>query len=200
LEYIIKIIIVAVGSVLMSLGITFYLNAGLGADPLTVFTSGVSSTLGLSVGSASICIMGTVMLFIFFIERRRLGLGTIMNALIIGWFIDIFMKLEFLHPSSIAISILMIAMAAIMLGVGMGIYISGGLGEGAVDAIMILLSDRMKANLRWVKIVMDIFLLVAGGLLGGRMGVGTVVGVLATGPIVEMTIGIIKKKEHLLLR
>lgn len=195
-DYLKKIGVVALGSIMMSIGIALYLNAGIGADPLTVFTSGMANTTGLSVGKASLSIMAVLICLIFFLDRKRIGLGTVLNAGIIGVFVDIFLNMDFLKINSLPASAIMLSTAAFLFSIGVGVYISAGLGEGAVDAIMVLLHNRTGINIRWVKIGLDICLLVLGGLLGGRLGIGTVVGVLATGPIVDRTLKVLKNQRH----
>lgn len=196
-QYINKIIVVAVGSILMSIGIALYLNAGHGADPLTAFTSGLAKTAGLTVGRASLSIMAGLVIIIFFLDKKRIGLGTVLNAALIGFFVDIFLGLKILKTDSLLGSIIMLAAAAMIFGIGVGIYISAGLGEGAVDAIMILLHEKTKVKVRWVKMGLDVCLLIIGGLLGGKLGAGTVVGVLATGPVVEQTLNKIRALKGL---
>ncbi len=195
--YLTKIFIVAAGSLMMSIGIALYLNAGLGADPLTVFTSGVAHTTGLTVGKASLAIMAVLICVLFFLDRKRIGLGTVLNAGIIGVSVDIFLGLDFLKVNSLAASVIMLIITAVLFGMGVAVYISAGLGEGAVDAIMVLLHNRTKINIRWIKIGLDICLLTLGALLGGKIGAGTVVGVLATGPVIEYTLKLIKSRQHL---
>lgn len=186
--YLKKIMVVATGSIMMSFGITLYLNAGLGVDPLTVFTSGMAHTTGLTVGKASLVIMAVLICILLFLDRKRIGLGTVLNAGIIGVSVDLFLGMQFLKVHTLPVSIMMLAVAALIFGIGVGIYISAGLGEGAVDAIMVLLHNRSKINIRWIKIGLDICLTVLGMLLGGQLGIGTIVGVLATGPVIEQTL------------
>lgn len=186
--YLKKIMVVAAGSIMMSFGITLYLNAGLGVDPLTVFTSGMAHTTGLTVGKASLVIMAVLICILLFLDRKRIGLGTVLNAGIIGVSVDLFLGIQFLKVHTLPVSIMMLAVAALIFGIGVGIYISAGLGEGAVDAIMVLLHNRSKINIRWIKIGLDICLTVLGMLLGGQLGIGTIVGVLATGPVIEQTL------------
>lgn len=195
-NYLTKVLIVAAGSIMMSVGIALYLNAGLGVDPLTVFTSGMAHMTGFTVGKASISIMIVLICILFFLDRKRIGLGTVLNAGLVGILVDVFLSLEFLKVHSLWASIAMLAVAAVLFGMGVGVYISAGLGEGAVDAVMVLVHNRVKINIRWVKIGLDICLLVFGALMGGKLGIGTIVGVLTTGPIVEQTLKVLNKQEY----
>lgn len=183
---------VVFGSILMSLGIAQYISAGLGVDPLSMFISGLSTKIGFTVGQTSIMIMAVIMMFLLFIERKRIGPGTFVNAILVGVFIDIFLSVSWLHPSNLYVAALELVLAIVFTAIGIGIYISGGLGEGAVDALMIVLNHRTHIHIRWVKVGMDITLVIIGWLIGGKFGIGTILGAMATGPVIEWTISKVK--------
>ena len=181
-----------IGLMIMSFGIAMYLKAGLGANPLTTFTQGVAKTINISVGRASQFIMFCTMIIIFFIERERIGIGTIINAILTGEFINLFMKINFNNSMMIHnISILMIGILTFAIGLGM--YVMAGLGEGAIDSIMIILQNRLNINIKKSRMILDIILVISGFLLGGDIGVGTILGMILTGIIMGRTMEIINR-------
>lgn len=185
-----KAFLLIMGLAIMSLGIAFYLKAGLGANPLTTFTHGFSRTLNISVGRSSQLIMAITMVVIFFVERKRIGIGTIVNAILTGEFINLFMKIN-TGSGSLLSSLFILSIGIVAFAVGLAMYVKAELGEGAIDAIMIILRDRFSINIKRARLILDIALVILGVFLGGSVGIGTVVGTLLTGPIMAKTMDII---------
>lgn len=193
-----KSTIVILGLMVMALGIVLYLKSNLGVDPLTAFMDGLAKTFSISIGRASQGLMFFLIIIIFFVERKRLGIGTILNALLVGVFIDLFMNIGFLNPVNQFLAFILLISGVILLAVGIAIYISVGFGEGAVDAIMVMIDSRLNMEMKWIKILLDGLLFVLAFLLRGQIGIGTIVGMLLTGPIIGLTlkkINIIKKQR-----
>lgn len=190
-QLILRFGLLMVGLLIMSFGIVMYLKAGLGANPLTTFTNGFSKTFGFSVGNSSQIIMLITMIFIFFIDRRRIGIGTIINAIFTGVFIDLFMGLN-IHSGSLIQNILILTVGVITFAIGLAMYVMAGLGEGAIDAIMIILQDKFHLDIKKSRMILDIGLVIVGIILGGGVGIGTIVGTIATGPIMGRTMNFIK--------
>lgn len=187
----VNVLLLLFGLLIMSFGIAMYLKAGLGANPLTTLTDGISKTFNISVGRASQTIMIFVAIVVFFIDRKRIGIGTIANAVLTGLFINLFMNIHF-HQPSLLFEIAILIIAILAFAVGLAMYVSAGLGEGAVDAFMIIIRDRFKVNLKNARIILDIALVVLGIILGGSVGIGTVLGTLLTGLIMSRTINFIR--------
>ena len=192
-KFSIKVLIVLLGTLMMSIGITLYLQADLGVDPFSAFVSGVSNVTGLSYGRSSQTWMVILIVLAFFLEKERLGFGTIINGLLTGFFVDLFLGMGAFETAGMVSQVVTLVLASIVMAMGIGIYISGDLGEGPPEAIMVILHHRFKFNIKWTKIGMDLVLLLLGAILGGQLGVGTVVGVIVTGPIVEKTCKAIHK-------
>ena len=130
---------------------------------------------------------------IFFLDKRRLGIGTIMNALLVGIFVDVFMLLDpyALLPLSFAPVVLLAGI--LVTGIGLGVYISAGLGEGASDAMMVYIHKKFNFRVSRVRMAMDFVYLILGGLLGGKLGIGTVLSMLFTGFIIAKTFTVMRK-------
>ncbi|GIO08666.1 hypothetical protein J31TS6_46940 [Brevibacillus reuszeri] len=182
-----NVLLLLLGLLIMSFGIAMYLKAGLGANPLTTLTDGFSKTFSLSVGRASQVIMLGLIIVVFFIDRKRIGIGTIANAFLTGLFINLFMGINF-HQPTMLFEAMIFTVAVLAFAVGLAMYVSAGLGEGAVDAFMIIIRDRYNVNLKNARIVLDIILVVFGIILGGSVGIGTIIGTLMTGVIMSRTL------------
>ena len=180
-----KIVIVAAGLFLVALGVIFFLKAGLGVDSFTIFYEGVALTLSISTGRALQLSLIVLVIIIFFIDRSRLGIGTLMHAFLTGIYIDLLLSVNVPGPSGLLGSSLLLVLAVITVGSGLALYIFGGLGVGAVDALMLILHKKTGKDIKWVRIGLDSSLVLLGYLLGGPFGIGTFIAMLLTGPVIE---------------
>lgn len=159
--------------------------AGLGLDPWDVFQQGLARHSGIPIGTWSI-LVGIGVLGFWVPLRQRPGLGTLANAVVIGSTMDVILAIA---PTPHAA---WLRWAAMVSGVGLngvatGLYIGAGLGPGPRDGLMVGLAARGH-SLRLVRTVIEVTVLGAGWLLGGTVGVGTLVYALAIGPLAHVFI------------
>jgi len=187
-----KLIILFVGLIIMSFGITLYLQAGFGADPITTLTSGVSKVLGISVGKASIVTMSFLMLIILIIDRKRIGIGTFANTFLTGVLIDLFMKIN-MNTSSTIFRLFLLFAGVVSFAIGLAMFIVSELGEGPVDVLMLIFKDRKGIGIERARLVVDTVLILLGFLMGANIGIGTITGTFFTGIIMGKTIKAFQK-------
>jgi uncharacterized membrane protein YczE len=171
------------GLALFGIGIALILEAHLGAAPWDVFHQGVSHLTGISVGNV-IIITGLVLLLVWIPLRQRPGVGTLLNAIEIGLFVDL---VEPLVPSPAALGWRMASLAGgiVVIAIGSGLYIGAGLGAGPRDGIMMGLRAR-GISVRVARTAIEVVVLIAGVLLGGSIGVGTIAFTVCIGPLVQI--------------
>lgn len=170
-----KLIKLMIGFIFCAVGIVLTINANLGLSPWDVLHEGISKTTGITMGNANILVSAIVLaLNVFWGEN--LGLGTILNMLIIGRLIDIIM-LNNLIPvaNNFGMGILMIVIGMILLSVGCYLYIGVGIGSGARDGMMVALQKRSGRPIRVVRGFLEIGVVIIGFLLGGTIGIGTII-------------------------
>jgi uncharacterized membrane protein YczE len=174
-----------IGLVLYGVSASMLLLAGLGVDPWDVLHQGLSRRFGLGVGTWAIIISGAVLL-LWVPLRQRPGFGTINNALIVGLVIDL--MLAIVPPVHwLPAQVLVMLGGVVLNGIATGAYIGAGLGPGPRDGLMIGLAARGH-SIRVVRTSIELTVLVTGWLLGGTVGVGTVVYAICIGPIAHVTI------------
>lgn len=172
-----------VGLVLCGLGIAFMVAADLGLAPWSVLDQGISDRTGIPIGTVSI-IVGAVVLLAWVPLRERPGLGTVLNVVVIGLTTDAaLLVLE--TPDAMATRLVYLAVGALLFGPGSGLYIGAGLGPGPRDGLMTGLAARGVGSIRLVRTGIELTALVAGWLLGGSVGLGTVVFAVTIGPNVQ---------------
>ena len=186
-----ELLMVIVGSMMMGASIDLFVQADFGLDPLSLFQAGLGRVLHLSLGTTSQVLMISIIILLFFIDRKRIGIGSILNSVLVGAFIKWFSPVICTGGGTAAGRLLCLLAGLILMGVGIGTYVAAGLGEAGMDAMMMYLSGKLKKNVNVTRITIDILLSITGFLLGGKLGGATVVSMLVNGYMIQFTIELI---------
>ena len=177
-----RVVQLVIGLVLFGLGIGLMLQSGLGVPPWDVLHQGLAEQFGLTVGAWSI-IVSFLVLLAWLPFSERYGLGTLLNALIIGVIIDLAVYI-FPEPESVWLDAVMLCAGILTIAVASGMYIGANLGPGPRDGLMTAISRR-GYSVRRTRWAIEIVVLIVGILLGGTFGVGTIAFALFIGPLVQ---------------
>ncbi|WP_328899181.1 hypothetical protein OHR86_03595 [Streptomyces sp. NBC_00441] len=158
--------------------------AGLGLEPWGVLHQGLAERTGISIGVVSI-IIGAIVLLLWIPLRQRPGLGTVSNVFAVGLAMDGTLALVPAVHGLVARAGVMAA-GIVLNGVATGLYISARFGPGPRDGLMTGLHRRTGRSIRLVRTAIEIAVVVTGFLLGGSLGVGTVLYALAIGPLAQV--------------
>jgi uncharacterized membrane protein YczE len=173
------------GLLLYGVSSSLLVLAGLGLDPWDVFHQGLSRTFGLAIGTWAI-VVGAFVLLLWIPLRQRPGIGTLSNVVLVGLTMDV--VLGHVHaPHGMTSRIACLVCGVFLNGVATGAYIGAGLGPGPRDGLMTGLAARGH-SIRVVRTGLELTVLVTGWLLGGTVGVGTVVYALSIGPLAHVFI------------
>jgi uncharacterized membrane protein YczE len=156
------------------------LLAGLGVDPWDVFHQGLSRRLGLGVGTWAV-IAGLIVLALWIPLRQRPGVGTVCNVVVVGTVIDVVLAV-FAPPHQIAVRWVLMLAGVVLNAVATAAYIGAGLGPGPRDGLMTGLAARGH-SVRIVRTAIELTVLATGWLLGGTVGIGTLIYGLSIGPL-----------------
>lgn len=173
-----------VGLFLYGLSIALIVRADLGLDPWDVLTQGVAARTPLSFGTVVILI-GAAVLLLWIPLRQKPGIGTVANVILIGVFAD--MGLAWI-PAGLDWPIragLLIA-GVVLNGMATGAYVGAGLGPGPRDGLMTGIVGRTGWPVKWVRTAIEVAVVGVGWLLGGSVGLGTVLYALSIGPLVHV--------------
>ena len=169
------------GLVLFGCSLALLLRAGLGVDPWTVLSQGISERTGLSIGTITV-IVSLLLLLAWFPLHQRPGPGTVANALVVGPVIDAGLAVIPSAPSPVW-GLLFVGAAVLGTAIATGLYVGAGWGPGPRDGIMTGLAAR-GVPLPVARAGIELTVLALGWLLGGSVGLGTVVYAVAIGPLV----------------
>ena len=159
--------------------------ANLGLGPWDILHQGISKRTGIGIGTVGIFV-GIGVLLLWIPLRQRVGVGTVLNTILIGVTIDVVLALS-PEPDHLAIRLGLLLGGIVLMGVGIGMYIGAGLGPGPRDGVMTAFADR-GYSVRVVRTLIELSALAGGALLGGSVGLGTVLFALLIGPIVHHTL------------
>jgi uncharacterized membrane protein YczE len=173
------------GLVLFGLALALLVRAGLGLDPWNVFNQGVSKHTGLSLGTITV-ITSLLLLLVWIPLKQRPGLGTVANALIVGPVLDLGLTLLPV-PAALGWQIAFLGVSIVALAIATGLYLSAGWGPGPRDGLMTGLA-RLGLPIFAARAAVELTVLGVGWLLGGTVGVATVVFGLSIGPLVDRAI------------
>jgi uncharacterized membrane protein YczE len=173
------------GLVLFGLGISLMVRAGLGVPPWDVFHQGVSELTGLPMGTV-IILTGVAILLAWIPLHQRVGVGTVLNAVVIGLTVDVALPLLPEAPG-VLVGAAFLAGGLAAVAIGSGLYIGAGLGAGPRDGLMLGLAQR-GLSLRTARTGLEVGVLLVGWALGGTVGIGTLVFAVAIGPMVHVAV------------
>lgn len=180
-------------SVLLLAGLTGYglsmalfVRAGLGLDPWDVFHQGLSKHTGLTIGGAT-ALVGVVVLLGWIPLRNRPGVGTVANVIVLSVTVDAALAV-LSQPTTVPVRTAMLVGAVVLNALSTVMYIGAGMGPGPRDGLMTGLVARTGWSVRLVRTSIEVTVVAVGWLLGGTVGVGTVVYALGIGPLVQLVL------------
>ncbi|MFG6655231.1 YitT family protein [Scandinavium sp. M-37] len=173
-----------VGLCLYGISTGMFIRANLGADPWDVFHLGVGNVFSLDIGTVMI-ITGALVLLLWIPIRQRPGLGTISNVIVLGLAANATMAV-LSTPDALWLKAGLMMMAVVLNALATGMYIGAGFGPGPRDGLMTGIHARTGWSLRLIRTSIELTVLIIGYLLGGSVGIGTLVYALAIGPLIQL--------------
>lgn len=189
-----RVVRLVVGLWVFGAGEALIVRSALGNSPWTVFAEGVSLQTPLSIGAATI-LTGLVLFGAWVPLRVRPGLGTVLNAVLIGIALDVTL-LMVAEPVSVAARIALLLGGIAVVGLGSGLYLGTAHGPGPRDGLMTGLHRATGKPIALVRVLIEVTALVIGWLLGGTLGVGTVAFAVLIGPAVQAGIALDRRVWH----
>lgn len=178
-----RLVQLVVGLVIFGFGIGLMLQAGLGLAPWDTLHQGLAMQFGLTVGAWTI-IVSFIILIAWIPLKERYGIGTLLNAIVIGVMIDVTAAFVPEVTSTLWLQSVMMVGGIVLVGLGSGMYIGANLGPGPRDGLMTAIARR-GPSIQVTRAGIEITVLIAGVLLGGTFGVGTILFALGIGPLVQ---------------
>jgi uncharacterized membrane protein YczE len=178
-------ILLCLGLSLFGFGESLLIHSTIGVSPWTVLAEGLSLKLNWSVGFATF-IVSVLVLSTWIFLKQKPGLGTLLNIIIIAGMIDISLFLFDFSTNSYLLNILTGILGVLFVGLGSGIYLIANLGPGPRDGLMTGLQRITNFPIAWVRASIEISVVILGWILGGTVGLGTLIFAFGIGPAVAL--------------
>jgi hypothetical protein len=179
------------GLVLFGLGEGLLIVSFAGASPWSILAQGIALNVDLSIGIITVLISIGV-LFLWLPLKQKPGVGTILNAIIIGLMIDVCIKF-IPTPENYLNQLILATIAVLTVGLGGGIYLVANLGAGPRDGLMVGLQKKTNLPIATVRAFLEITVMSIGWYLGGTVGVGTLLFAFGIGPSVALGLYLVGK-------
>ena len=186
-----RVFILFFGLAIFGLGDGLIIQSGLGNAPWSVLAQGISLKSGLSIGTSTL-IIGALVLALWIPLRERPGFGTLSNILIISLFIEVGTNI-FPKQENLIAGLFFTLIGIAMVGIGSSLYITCGLGPGPRDGAMTGLHQRTGVRVGRVRLGLEIVVSIAGALLRGTLGLGTLLFALLIGQSVAISFGLLAR-------
>lgn len=192
-----KIALVALAGVLIGTGVGIILYANIGGDTVTVFQDGLHSIINISYGQASRIYNLVLIIIALICARKYFGSGTIISALIVGFLIDFSYNLlvTININNNFLTSLVFFTIGQSIYSLGLALLIGCKLGMNALDSIIYKIKELMLIDYKIIRFITDILLTTLGYLMGGVVGIGTVISIVCTGLMIDTFTKIIKRGE-----
>ncbi|WP_427813671.1 YczE/YyaS/YitT family protein [Enterococcus sp. 22-H-5-01] len=179
------------GTILMGIGIETVVIANQGFDSISTLILGLMNHSTIPFGRWSQIISLLFLLISFLYNHRMLGIGSIINTLLVGEIINItasmINSITFFHNN-----LIITLLGFILIALGTAVYLTGGLGSGPLEGIMFCICDLFDVSLQKGRITMDFIIVVSGFFLGGVVGIGTLFAIFLLGPMIQLFLSFIK--------
>ena len=179
-----RVIRLIVGSIVMGGGIAIAMKGGFGVDPMALFWEGIHIQTGMSYGTANIVVSGVIILMLFFIDRSQLGIGTVVNSVLVSLSMDL-ISLMPLESEFFLIRLFLLLIGLVLLAGGIVYYGSANFGRGAFDGLIFGIVNKTKYSIRMIRSSFDLILVILGMLLGAKLSLGPIVSVLTIGYMMQ---------------
>lgn len=184
-----RIFMAIIGLMISGVGVGIFLYSQLGVDPASVLQTGFSNVFHISYGTASALSNVVILGIVFFIDRSYINLSSLLAIFGIGYtadFVNFILRNLLPGDLNLIIRLLMILVGCLVMAAGIATYIRADLGVGAIDLVSEIISNKLHFSYRIVRVAGDISFVIVGFLLGGKVGVGTLVAAFMTGPAVHL--------------
>lgn len=174
------------GFIIYGLAIVVMIHANIGLSPWDVFHQGISLKTGFSMGQISIMV-GIIIIIIDAVLGEGIGFATLGNVVLIGTFLDIFENLKIVpYASNLFTGIIMMIIGIILAAIATVLYLKPALGSGPRDGLMLAINKRSSKSVGTIRTIIELSVLLAGWLLGGSVGVGTIISGVGLGYAIQI--------------
>jgi uncharacterized membrane protein YczE len=188
LEIFLKSIMSFIGVALLAMGAMLCKQGNVGLDPFTAINIGISDKIGLSLGTYQLLANLFIIIFVFFLDRKKIGIGTVINMVGAGFMIDWFSSIYssvFHYEPTILTGIVNGILGLLLFTLGTSLYMCAKVGVAPYDALAPIASNRLRVKYRICRVVQDLGFMVSALIAGGPIGPATIIISFFAGPLIS---------------
>ena len=191
-EIVFRVLSMLFGTFLYAVGLVLTIRANIGYGPWEVFHAGIANQTGMGLGTASI-VAGVVIVIIVTLAGEKFGLGTIVSMVVTGLLIDLIIWMDVVPAmTNLAFGIVMLIIGLFIISLGSYFYIRSAFGAGPRDNLMVVLNRKTKLPVGVCRGLVELTVTLIGWLLGGMVGIGTIIAGFAIGLCIQITFSLFK--------
>lgn len=196
-----KLLFFFVGLIIFSYGIAMAIGVKyLGVSPWDVLNISLFEKFGFTIGTWNIIVGLLLISATLLINRKYINIGTFLNAVLVGVFVDLFLFFQLIPPASnLFFDIMLLFIGIILMGIGGGMYSAAGIGAGPRDGFMLAISEKTGLSISRVRIMMECFVLLIGLSIGGPVFIFTFIYTFIQSPIYQTSFLLCRKWINKLL-
>ena len=193
-EYTKRIGLLICGMLISAVGITMMLQANVGLEPWSVLQNGMSIFFGMTYGTAAM-IVGVTVITIAVLCGESFGIGTLFNIFFCPYMVDFFLWLNWIpQMNTLPGGLFLLVLGMELLAIGTWMYMKSALGSGPRDALMVVLARKTGHSVGLCRASVEILAIVVGWLLGGQVGIGTIITGIGVGTLFNLNFGLLHFK------
>lgn len=183
-----RIVMTIFGVLIAGFSVGMFNFSAFGMDPFQVLAHGVWMHLPLGYGTFYAILNLIMLIFIFLIDRKKIGLGTVINIFLLGYVVQFssWLFTTWIPSPSLTVKIIFLAIGIIVMCFGSSLYFIGDMGVSTYDAVALILSDKKVARFQYCRIGSDIVCSICGYFLGATLGIGTIITAFFMGPLITV--------------
>lgn len=183
-----RILMTIAGVTICGFAVGIFSFSGMGLDPFQVFAHGTWNLTKLDYGTYYALLNAALLIVIFFVNRGKIGLGTVINLFLVGYMAEFgeWLIRKVIPVPGFAVRVIALIIAVVVMCIGSAIYFTSDLGVSTYDAVAITIDERKPGwKFKYIRIATDLICVVIGFALGGTVGVGTVITAFFMGPLIS---------------
>lgn len=186
--------IMALGSLIIGIGVAPVVIANLGADSMTTFEQGITMVMNISLPIAQLIANGIFIVLLFVLSRKNVGIDTVLSPMFISLGCTIGLKLiEFVPEFNRYVEFFI---GLVIIGLGIGIGSMTETGSNPYDGFILVIAEKIRKEYSIMRVVMDALLLIVGILMHGTFGIGTIIAIACQGFIANFFVKLFRSMKH----
>ena len=180
-------LVASIGAAIVGIGVGICITTELGADALGALWEGLATRLPISVGQASLVVTVVCVIMVLLINPRHLGLGTLLNPLVTSLTTD-FIILRIPTSDNPVVKMILLVIGILLIAIGSGIAAAANRSKEGYIALNLALAEKFSGDIAQTRFLMELICFVGGMILGGKIMIGPVIGILMIGFVFKQTL------------